>query len=306
MQIAMKKKKTVNKGYIYYFVLILFPLAVFWHTAGYSFVWDDIPLYLNKSNYPEQNRLANTGKFWTSSEQTMYAPVTYTVWGILSLMSEPDNSNEFGVNPRIFHIVNILVHIFNGILLFLILKVLLKNELAAIIGALVFSVHPVQVEAVAWISELRGLLSAMFGLLSIYYYLKYRLYINTSKEKIVNGMPITKNLVLTTAFFILSALSKPSGIVIPFIVLTLDLFYFKINFKKALWFLANYIIFVILISIRASSVESSPAANLSVPFLSKPLIFLDSISFYLYKIFVPVNYVASYGRTPEFVLNSSY
>lgn len=293
------KSKNIS---IYLLVLFLVPIVVFWQSTGNGFVWDDTGLYLNKTNYPEQNRLQNLDKFWFSGNQTMYAPVTYTVWGFISTISKEDNSNELGANPKIFHIANILIHILNGILIFLILSLLLKNNFASIAGALVFALHPVQVEAVAWVSELRGLFTAFFGFISLYYYLKYRLINENDKKQNKYNSKIYPLLIFV--FFLLSILSKPSGVVFPLIFLVFDIFYFKINYKKSLIFVSLFLPFIVLISFISNSIETAESLKTAVPFFQKPIIFLDSIGFYLYKTFVPFNFVPVYGRTPEMILKS--
>lgn len=70
-------------------------------------------------------------------------------------------------NPRVFHTANLLLHLGNVWLVFTLLRRLVRRDWAAFGGALLFAVHPVQVESVAWVSELRGLLSSGFGLLAL-------------------------------------------------------------------------------------------------------------------------------------------
>lgn len=284
--------------------MIILPLLVFWKSTDNGFVWDDTILYLNKINYPPQNRLQNIDSFWFSKNNYMYAPITYSLWGIISTISTDDKTNELGANPKIFHLANLFLHIMNGLLIFLILNLLLKENISSLAGALIFSLHPIQVEAVAWVSELRGLLTAFFGFLSFYFYLKNRLYKHVEGENNYNTKFGIFS-VLCILSFILSILSKPSGMVFPFIFLIVDFLYFKVKPQKALLYFSLFLPIIILVSLVSGSIENSALIKYSVPFYLKPLIFLDSISFYLFKILLPINLVPIYGRTPINVMGSS-
>src|SRR3989344_1526911 len=75
----------------------------------------------------------------------------------------------FGPNPVVFHATNLLLHIANGLLVFAILRRWIDVR-AALLCALLFSVHPLQTEAIAWASGRKDLLSAFFFLLSVLLY----------------------------------------------------------------------------------------------------------------------------------------
>lgn len=293
-----KKEERVFKIQYYYIALAVLPFIVFWQVLWNSFVWDDTQLYLNEKNYPKSNRIENIGKFWVPGNQTMFAPVTFTTWAIISSAAHQDGLNEVSLNPMYFHLFNILIHTINGLLLFFILNLLFKNKHAGFAATLLFLFHPIQTEAVAWVSELRGLLSFMFGMLSVYFFIKMR------NSTVKNSS--AKLIILSILMTILSMLSKPSGIVFPFILFILDVIYFKTDYKKAIWYLGNYIPFVFVTSLISSSVESKSDFSFAAALWQKPFIFLDSIGFYLYKIFIPLGFSGNYGRTPQNVMNSSY
>jgi hypothetical protein len=159
-------------GRIYIFItLILLPFVIFIRAANYDFVWDDKELYINEKHLPESAPMSKITGSWLPKSNEMYAPVTYTVWGIAaSLSSRLPNG---GFSPSMFHIFNILIHIANCLLVFLILNKLLRDQWSAFAGALIFAVHPLQVESVAWISETRGLLAGFFGFLAIWLYVRH-------------------------------------------------------------------------------------------------------------------------------------
>src|SRR5439155_1435049 len=81
-----------------------------------------------------------------------------------------------GPKPWAFHLTNVALHALNAGLVFAVLRRLVTEDdgRAALAGALLFALHPVQSEAVAWASETKDLLSALFSLLAIRQYLVFR------------------------------------------------------------------------------------------------------------------------------------
>src|SRR5205807_2009572 len=94
----------------------------------------------------------------------LYIPLTYTYWGAIATVAQtksvlPGSLSPIELNPYLFHMSNVLLHLTSGLLIFAILRRLFKSDWAACAGAIVFLVHPVQVEAVAWISGAKDLLA---------------------------------------------------------------------------------------------------------------------------------------------------
>lgn len=133
--------------------------------------------------------------------------------------------------PGGHHFLNILLHLINGILVYLIGRSLFKNETVSLLGTIVFLLHPLQVESVAWISELKNVLSCTFYLAGLLNYIKFTE--NKNKKQYFYGF----------LFFILGCLSKSSVVVLPLSLLCVDLIQSKIfSFK----FLVNKIPFLVL------------------------------------------------------------
>lgn len=302
-----KKKQALNESKISkiaILALIVVPLIVYFQSSNFNFVWDDIPLYINNNHFPTGNTIKNIFSFFIPKSNEMYIPITYFFWAILSFLS----GSEF--NSVLFHLFNIIIHIFNGIIIFYILKFIFKDNLLSLFGALLFSLHPIQVEAVAWASELRGLLSGMFGFLAIYFYLSYyqnlinteQIQKNQKTETNNKFTPKIKFLILAVVSLIFSVLSKPSGVVFPLIILLLDMMLIRDNiistFKRS-WI---FLLLVIPVFILTLFSETESKTDLTVNIFIRPLIFLDSIGFYIKQIIYPLDLAANYGRTPEFVL----
>jgi tetratricopeptide (TPR) repeat protein len=324
----MTKQKNQSK-ILLYLSLIILPSIIYLSSLSFDFVWDDSLLYINQKNFPKENVFENYSKFWSPNLQDMYIPVTYTFWAIAASIGT-DASNQNIISPGAFHFFNILFHILNGILVFAIVRRLIKNDIAALIGALVFALHPIQVEAVAWVSELRGLLAAFWGFLSIYFYLNH-LDSNDKKHKI-------RQYIMTFVCLVLSMLSKPSAIVFPFMILLIDYIYSKRviinnnkltskskeknenkkveslsqsqdNVRKPIDLIKSTILFFVLIipfMLIAKGTESKAFVDISSPLWAKPFIYLDSFSFYFLKIILPVNFAANYGISPKFMMGQSW
>lgn len=109
------------------------------------------------------------------------------------------------------HLISILIHLCNGYLVYKLSEALFQKQIAALTVMLVFLLHPLQVESVAWISETKTLLSASFFLFSILLYLRY---LDKSKWTIY---------ALSFLAYGVSALAKPSVLLLPFILFLIDI-----------------------------------------------------------------------------------
>ncbi len=116
----------------------------------------------------------------------------------------------FRLNPAGHHLTNLLLHVINVVVLFLLLHrgtgALWRSALVAVL----FAVHPLNVESVAWVSELKNLLSTLFWLLTLWAYGWYVL------------KPNWKRYLAVLAFFALGLMAKPMLVTLPFVLLLMD------------------------------------------------------------------------------------
>ena len=150
MSELLKRHQTVVQSA----ALVVLGLVAFWQSVAFDFVnWDDV-------TYVQRNELIQSwspSNLWGVATETVtrnYAPLTvfsflidHTIWGN---------------NPSGYHATNVLLHLLNGILVFLLLKRLTGNLFVAWLTAALFLVHPVQIESVVWISSRKGLLCGVF------------------------------------------------------------------------------------------------------------------------------------------------
>ncbi|MEK6775301.1 MAG: tetratricopeptide repeat protein [bacterium] len=157
------EKKT---SWVWLAVLTILTFLVYLNTLSHEFLqnWDD-------TKYVTENLLIR-GFTWKHlagifTEQFVgnYAPV--------QMLSYMIDYRIWGLNPMGFHLTNLLLHILNALLVFFLLFRFCRNRPASFIGALIFSIHPVQVESVAWISQRKNILSMSFFLASFLFYLRF-------------------------------------------------------------------------------------------------------------------------------------
>ena len=191
------------------------------------------------------------------------------------------------LDPYLYHIDNILLHILNTLILFFIIKKISKNFFVPYIVALLFAIHPIHVEVVSWVTSRKDTLYSVFFLSSILFYIKSY----DSKH--------AKELFwLSVISFILSCLSKPMAITLPVVLILMDFYNDKlklINIKKYVPFFIISAVFVYLAIFAHYSPEEKAATTIFLRFEY----FLDAhlnILFYVYKVFVPVKLSCLYPQ----------
>jgi tetratricopeptide (TPR) repeat protein len=199
--------------------LLLAVFAVYWRVGGFEFINFDDPDYVTENN-AVKNGLSLGGIFWAFTH--FYA----SNWHPLTWISHMLDCQLFGLQPGGPHIINMLLHAANAVLLFLLLQRLTGAQWRSAIVAALFALHPLHVESVAWISERKDVLSTFFGLLSLLVYAKY---VNESKVHPPSpGFGSTRSpkskvwYAWAIGFFGLSLLSKPMLVTLPFLMLLLD------------------------------------------------------------------------------------
>ncbi|HMB94812.1 MAG TPA: hypothetical protein VKK61_02105, partial [Tepidisphaeraceae bacterium] len=271
-------------------LLIVCTLVAMGNLAHSEFVsWDDpFNIYQNpRLNPPTFEGIAF---YWKHFAYGLYIPLTYTLWGLLALIAKvaPDPQG-ISLNPWVFHTASLIIHLISGLIVFKILELLIRNRLAAWIGALLFAIHPVQVEAVAWAAGMKDVLCGMLALLAIWQYLIYA----REQKKLYYFLGLIA--------FIAAMLSKPSAMVVPVILFAIDFWLLRRNWKSILNSLLPWIILSVIGAVIAQNAQ--PAIGVTpAPMWARPFIAADSLAFYLYKIVWPINLTIDYGWRPEIII----
>ena len=169
-----------------------------------------------------------------TSLKAMFSTPVIGAYVPIPLLSFAIEYHFFGLAPPPYHISNLLLHLGCTILVFYFFRLLKLNNLYAALGALVFGIHPMHVESVAWITERKDLLYGLFYLCSMIFYL---LYIQKQNRR-------WRLISLSILFFILSLFSKIQAVVLPVSLLLIDYylkrhFTFKVVLEKIPFFILS-------------------------------------------------------------------
>src|SRR3989344_1442716 len=249
-------------------------IAVYFPVLGHGFVqWDDYQLVV-------ENLLVRSFSpkiFWTFDPE-LYVPLTLLSFQIEYALAGPQ--------VFLFHLTNLILHVANVGLIFFLLKKFFKEDLLAFAGALLFALHPIQAEAVSWISARKELLMTFFFLSALLAALR--------GEK--------KWTYASWILFLCALLSKVAALTFPF-VLALFLLHRKDNPKEVLKTASPYLGLSILFGI-IGLMGRDEALKLLTP-LQTLLLAFRSFTFYLQQFFVPLHFSAIYPAPTDLSFGNS-
>ncbi|MCX6305856.1 MAG: hypothetical protein NT040_12905 [Bacteroidetes bacterium] len=168
----------------------------------------------------------------------------------ITTLSLAINYQVSGLSPVAYHTTNMVLHALNAVLVFLFIYLLSRRRLlAAAIAALLFAVHPMHVESVAWVSERKDVLYAFFFLAGLFAYLKY-----------LEDKKIWK---LGAAFilFLFSCLSKAMAVPFPLMILLIDYFQRRTFTWRILLEKIPFFILALIIGFMSVNLQSASAIN---------------------------------------------
>ena len=272
-------------------LLLVLTLAVFQRVGGQDFVcWDDS---LHVTGNPHLGSLAQIGDFWRHPYGGLYIPLSYTAYALVAQAARgaPPAPGMSALDPHVFHRANLTLHLLNTLLVFVILRRLLRRDWPAGAGALLFGIHPMQVESVAWISELRGLLCGSFSLLALWLWSHA-----AGQAKRTGGLYAA-----ATALFLLALLSKPSAVALPLVVLALDRCVIGRPWRRCLPPMLAWLALSLVWLWVTRSAQPLPFA-VTQPLWTRPVVAGDALWFYGAHLVWPAPLGPDYGRTPAWVL----
>lgn len=185
-------------------LLGLATLLLYAQVAGHRF------LHYDDNVYVTENPLVLRGLSW---EGVVWAFTSPEAWyGFpLDWLSHMLDVQLFGASPGAHHLVNAVLHAVNAALVYLALARLTRQPGRSLAVAAIFAAHPLRVEVVAWVSERKELLAALFGLLALWAHARYA------------ERPGVRRYLLVAGLFAASLLAKPMWVTLPFLLLLLDL-----------------------------------------------------------------------------------
>ena len=197
----------MRNSYIIIFISLI-GIVCYSYSLGGDFIWDDKDFVLNN---PAIRSLKNITSFFTNPATLAKGNLAFDNYRPLVTLSYAIDYKIWSIDTFGYHLANTLFHIVNAILVFLLIDVLVKRKEIACFTALLFLIHPVQTEAVSWISGRSNVLFMFF------YISSFLLYIGAWEIK-----SITKKAsfyLLSLLFFCASLLSKEAAATLPVMIL---------------------------------------------------------------------------------------
>ena len=288
----MKKKYT-------YLIIIFLIVASF---IAYGRILSNGLINFDDDKYITENNHIKSG---INQENIKWAfgTVVSGNWHPLTLLSHMLDWSLFGANASGHHLINLLLHIGNALLLFFFFNRMTKNLWSSAFVAALFALHPLRVESVAWAAERKDVLSMFFGLASFYAYACY-----------VENYKFSKYF-LCLILFALSLMAKPMLVTLPFVLLLLDYWPLErwqralqkelstpvksrdYSISRLFWEKAPFLLLTIvssIVTLWAQNKGGTIASMEGASFLTRIMNAIISYVSYLVKTFWPVNLAVFY------------
>ncbi len=272
-----RKKIAYENQYTWILLLIAATFVIYLPALKGSFTnWDDGG-YIQENPFLQSLSFATIRGIFSTNFMGNYHPLT-----MLSLALDYRFSN---LNPFGFHLTNLLLHISNTILVYFVVRALTGRLDIAVATGLLFGVHTIHVESVAWVSERKDVLYTFFYLLAMFCYIKF-----TGKKEV-------KFYGLALGFFILSCLSKGQAVSFVFTLFLIDFFRERNIFTaRVLLEKAPFLVLAVIFGVVALHAQRDAQATTMVHFaLTERVAFASyGLVMYLLKLLVPISLSAYY------------
>ncbi len=186
-------------------LIVLVTLTVYWQVHTHEFINFDDPIYITENTYVRQGLTADSFR-WAFSlddkQQTYWHPITW--------LSHMLDVRLYGLAAGRHLLNNVFIHICNALLLFCVLRRMTSAWWPCVLVSLLFALHPLNVETVAWVTGRKSVLSTFFWMLSLLAYHRYTARTNTGRY------------LLVLLAFSLGLMSKPMLVTLPLVFLLLD------------------------------------------------------------------------------------
>ncbi len=269
---------SINKKWLWLTGILIVTVFAYFPVFENNFTnWDD-NIFVTENKLINSFSLNNLIRWFTKPFVGQYQPFI--------LLSFALDYSIDGLNPFVFHTTNLILHLINTFLVFRFLDLLFKNPFIALLSSFLFGIHTLHVESVAWITERKNVLYALFFLSSLIAYLFY-----LRKKK-------SSYYFLSLFFFILSLMSKAAAVTLPLALILVDYIYKRHIFGKGILLekIPFFVLSIILglATIYAHHQYGALANSTGYPFYIRILVTGEAIIFYITKILMPLNLSAYY------------
>lgn len=269
------QKKYLNILFIS--LVLILTTIIYYKSLHFEFInWDD-----DRQVYENQDIRTLTfdgiHKIFSTVYLKMYQPLTTLSFAVEYKFNQ--------ANPHIYHLHNLVLHLLNGLLVFIFVFLLIRNSLVSALVAFLFALHPMHVESVAWITERKDVLYSFFYLLSL---ITYILYLRKNR----NIYWLSGSII----FFICSLLSKSAAITLPLILFLIDYKErrsFKLNIiPDKIPYLILSILFVIISIVSQKVFDPTIEMSRQFHFYERFLLGAYAFFFYILKLIIPTSLTA--------------
>ena len=335
-------------------IVVAATVAVYYPVASFEFLNYDDPANITENSFYRPFTWRNVRQLWLRPYSGVYVPVTSMFWAAevalaqtmfpmpgtdVPAAADPPGASELPaaaapkapaapldtsklLDARVFHVGNLVLHLVSALCVLLLVRRLTGSDLGALAGALLYAIHPVQVESVCWITETKGLLCAVFAWLAILEYLRYSelhgqsaavdslsaLEQRPARRKSVVATPRQSfirqayfHLAAATICFLLSLLSKPMAVSVPLLAAVLAVVWYRRPWRE-LAPLGVWLLLGVGLALLTKRQQPSESFAFVAPPATRPLIAGDALAFYLSKLAWPLRLTTDYGRSPYWLL----
>lgn len=239
--------------------------------------WDDNK-YITENPVVKSLSTSNIRTIFTGFSEGNYHPLTMISFAL--------NYSQNGLDPGPYHVTNLVFHLFNTLLVFWFIFLLCGEIRIAFITSLLFGVHPLHVESVAWVSGRKDLLYVFFFLLSLISYVYY-----SKNQKITFYF-------LSLFFFLFSCLSKGMAVALALVIPLLDFYLNRrvLTLKNLTGKIPFFVmaLFFGLLAVKAQQVGPTLSGEADFPFFQRIAFAGYAFIHYLWKLMLPYNLAVFY------------
>jgi protein O-mannosyl-transferase len=186
----------------------------------------------------------------------------------------------YGLHPFPYHLLNVLLHLANTWLVYIISEKLSGKKVTALVTSLLFAIHPMHVESVVWVTERKDVMFTLFYLLALLSYLRY----------IRSGYRI-KHFIVVAVFFLFSVLSKAAAVTLPVLLVAIDFYSGRKLSKRSLLEKVPLLLLAVFFGILAviAQKEAGAVNDLSTyySYTDRIFLFTYALAFYIVKVVAP-------------------
>ena len=206
MRVRPPKQKvisSVRRDLLISLTLFITTMTLYWQVTAFDYINFDDPEYVANNLVVKQGISKETISWAFKTTKTAN-------WHPLTWISYLLDVHFFGSTPGVHHLINVLLHATNAVLLFIVFRRMTAAVWLSAIVAALFAIHPLHVESVVWISERKDVLSTLFWILVMWCYTGYTIHKDI------------KRYLAALVLFSLGLMAKPMLVTLPCILLLLD------------------------------------------------------------------------------------